>query len=57
MPSSTANLVRLAVWNHWVSWEGVSVFERFSGRSRRVLVLAQEEARLLRPFHISWVAG
>jgi hypothetical protein len=32
-------------------WDPVTVFERFSDRARRVLVLAQEEARLLKhPF-------
>jgi ATP-dependent Clp protease ATP-binding subunit ClpC len=28
-------------------WDPVAVFERFTDRARRVLVLAQEEARLL----------
>jgi hypothetical protein len=31
----------------WVEWDPVGVFERFTDRARRVLVLAQEEARLL----------
>lgn len=29
------------------AWDAMSVFERFTDRSRRVLVLAQEESRLL----------
>jgi ATP-dependent Clp protease ATP-binding subunit ClpC len=31
----------------WPGWDPVGVFERFTDRARRVLVLAQEEARLL----------
>ena len=33
--------------HHPKPWEAISLFERFTDRARRVVVLAQEEARLL----------
>jgi prophage maintenance system killer protein len=46
-PEHTAAVIVADFSEEAVSWEEISMFEKFSERARRVMVLAQEEARAL----------
>src|SRR4051812_34098809 len=46
-PEHTAAIIVADFSEEAFSWEEISMFEKFSDRARRVIVLAQEEARVL----------